>query len=46
MHYLTHVVVAILLYRCETVAFKQRTEAEDTKADPAAADSWRYEADR
>ncbi len=28
-----------------TEAFKQRTEAIETKADPAAADSWHYEAD-
>lgn len=38
------VVVIFPLFAVDVI--KQRTDAKDTKADPAAADSWRYEADR
>lgn len=47
MRYHTHVVV-IVPHTVDVInsGFQQRTEAKDTKADPAAADSQCYEAYR
>lgn len=48
MCYHTHMLLSLCSFTrsmWSAVAFKQRTEAKETKADPAAADSRRYEAD-